>query len=193
MKLTPGLDNYDTLLDGFKKFAESYKAKFGPNVEMREIVEAYKALMEKGKNPSTLKRIGTAAMAIPVGVGLLTGGNYIMNKLSEVGNLANIKDPLSEQVIKERLASVLKRNPELASMDKTLLLDRARMLYSHSEVLFEPANYEVLEQALLRMKSLGGADYTTIRDLTNLNKDVRAQRHYGASARDLLNMGNNLI
>lgn len=192
MAVTPGLDSFDAQLDGLEKFVKEFIKRF-PDAKEKDAVDAFKALVEKGRNPSTLKRIGTAAMAIPVGVGLLTGGNYVMNKLSEIGNLANLRDPLSEKVIKERLAFVLKRNPELATMDRNLLLDRARMLYSHSEVLFEPSNYEVLEQALLRMKSLGGADYTTIRDLTNLNKDVRAQRHYGASARDLLNMGNNLI
>lgn len=167
--------------------------KHSPDATLNDAIKLVKDSTEtasKGKN-SFVRRTGSTALALPLGMGLMSAGVYATHKLKEFGNVMGIQDPLASIAVKRAVDRVVAREPELKMMDRKILLERATMIYKNApdSFLFEPHNVELLTNILLKMKSFNGADYTLVHDISKAHKDISAARYGGAGYKDMLGVG----
>lgn len=125
------------------------------------------------KKPSLLHK----AVVLPmVGAGSIALGGIAARKISDLMNLANFDDPIASAAARAGVTRASQDDPELQSMDPKILHARGRMLYHAAPHLFQPQNREALKNTLLRLKDMGGADPSVLKDIGEYEKVMKGNR-----------------
>jgi hypothetical protein len=119
---------------------------------------------------------GKMAIGVPLAALTLGMGSMAMKKLDEFRRVSGVQDPMTRYAVQVGLKRAMSMSPELQHMDPKLLEERAYMIHQVSPFLFEPQNREALAKVLENLRQFQGADPATLRELSDLERQVRDQR-----------------